>query len=77
MGTLEYLKYRDNLLKRLLNTTDVTILKRVEKAFNNNENDDPFNELPTELQQMLLQSEEDIKENRFVSHEEVMNSFIK
>ena len=43
MGTFEYLKYRDSLLKRLLNTTDITILKRVEKAFENNENN-PFDE---------------------------------
>ena len=75
MGTLEYLKYRDNLLKRLLDVTDVAILKRIEKAFDNNEKEDLFDEMPSELQQILLQSEEDIKHGRFVSHKEVMNSF--
>ena len=75
MGTLEYLKYRASLLKRLLNTTDLTILKRIEKAFDNEDNNPE--KTPDELQQLLAQSEEDIKNNRFISHKKVMDSFSK
>ena len=52
MGTLEYLKYRDTLLKRLLNTTDIDLLRKIEEVLNNNE-DDFANEL----------SDDDIKES--------------
>lgn len=74
MSTMEFLEYRDSLLKRLLNTTDIDLLKKIEEVFNNNE-EDFFDELPKEVQELILQSNEDIKEGKLISHEDVMKRF--
>lgn len=55
MSTMEFLQYRDSLLRRLLNTTDVDLLKKIEEVFNNNE-EDFFDELPKEVQNDMLES---------------------
>lgn len=60
MKTVEFLQYRDSLLKKLLDTTDMSILKRVEKAFNSDE-EDFFDELPEEVQDGILKSIEQSK----------------
>ena len=72
METLEYLKYRDSLLKRLLNTTDLSILKKVEKAFNNNEEEDFFDDLSKEHQNLLLQSIEESKRGEGIPFEQML-----
>lgn len=73
MGTLEYLKYRDSLLKKLLNTTDLNILKKVEKAFNdNNEEEDFFDEMSKKNQNLLLKSIEQADNGELIPFEEMM-----
>jgi hypothetical protein len=75
MSTLEYIQLRDDLLKKLIDTKDVNLLQKIKDIFNNNEEEDFFDELPKEVQDLILQSNEDIKEGRLIPHEDVMKRF--
>lgn len=73
METMEYLQYRDSLLKRLLNTTDIDLLKKIEDVFNNNDDNDFFDELPSEIQNDILESIEQSNEGLGRPIEDVIN----
>jgi uncharacterized protein HemY len=73
MGTLEYLKYRDNLLKRLLNTTDEKILKKIEDVFNNNEQEDFWNELSDVEKNGIELGFKQIEKGETFSYEEIIS----
>ena len=68
METLEYLKYRENLLKKLLNTTDINILKKIEKVFNNNE-EDFYYSLSEEEKEGIELGLQQIKEGKTIPYE--------
>lgn len=73
METMEYLQYRDSLLKRLLNTTDIDLLKKIEDVFNNNDDNDFFDELPSEIQNDILESIEQSNKGLGRPIEDVIN----
>ncbi len=72
MGTLEYLKYRDTLLKRLLNTTDIDLLRKIEEVLNNNE-DDFANELSDDDIKSIELGKSQIQNGEVVSYEEILS----
>jgi len=72
MGTLEL----KNIISQYMNTADDKVLQIVKAVFEsyqkNDDNADFFNELPAEIQELLMESREDIKKGEFFTHEEVM-----
>lgn len=73
MSTMEYIQLRDRLLMKLLKTKDESILKRIEKAFNNDEEEKDFvDELPPYAKKQLLKSIEQSKRGETISFEEMM-----
>lgn len=75
MSISKYIQLRDDLLKKLIDTKDVSVLNQLKEVFNKNEKDDFFEELPKELQNSILRSNEDIKEGRLLAHNDVMKRF--
>lgn len=71
MGTMEYIQLRDSLLMKLLKTKDVKLLKKIEELFNNS-GEDFFDELPEHVQNDLLVSIEQSKNNETISFDEMI-----
>ncbi len=72
---MKAIEYRDRLFKELSTENDTSLLKDVldfflkKKASKGN-----FEELPKELQDLLVQSNKDIDEGNVFSHDDVMNN---
>ena len=54
MSTMEYIQLRDDLLKRLIDTKDESILQQIKDIFKKNDKDDFFDELSEDAKKEFL-----------------------
>ena len=72
MGTIEL----KNIISQYMDTADAKVLKIVKAVFESYQKEegetDFFDELPSEIQELLMESREDIKNGKTFTHAEVM-----
>lgn len=71
MSTLEYIEFRDSILRKLLNTTDINVLKKLNKVLEENDND-WYDEMSPTNQKMLDKSIEQAKAGKDLPFDEVI-----
>lgn len=72
-STLEYIKLRDDLLKKLLDTKDVNILKQIKDVFQNNDNDF-YNDLSEEERKGITKGLQQIKRGEVSNYDDIISS---
>lgn len=73
MSTLEYIKLRDDLLRKLLDTKDVNVLQQIKEVFNKNDKDDFYYDLSDEEKKGIEIGLQQIAKDEVVPYEDIIS----
>lgn len=60
------------LVEKILQTDEPSLLLKIEKLFRKNENDDWWEQLPPEVQDAIAESLDEIEKGKVFTHEQVI-----